>query len=162
MTVQRESVVLTMSNPSLALCLLRAGCEGDLTATTFRSDIKPLLADTASPAELRRAERDAREVLAAGGWAKRPAGARSRLALTETGRKEAARLLGLASWPNKPASWGELVRPVLVARALQVRPADAGKLKSVDFIRREILRQFGGESVGVRKLSPAHRARAAA
>src|SRR5262249_1406693 len=151
-----------MKESALALCLLRAGCDGELTATTFKADVAPLLAHHLSLAELRLAEREARDTLKSSAWAERPARARSRLALTEAGRREAASVLELKGWPSGAPVWNKLVRPMLAARALQVAPADVGKLGSVDFIRREILRQFLSETVRLKKLSPTHRARAAA
>jgi len=149
-----------MKNPALALCLLRAGCHGELMPTTFKADVAPLLAHHLSPAEVRKAEKESFDTLRSSGLAERPPRARSRLVLTEAGRQHAAPVLGLKEWPKAPV-WKKLVQPVLAARALQISTSDVEKLGKVDFIRREILRQFTGETVQS-AASQAQRARAAA
>ncbi len=151
-----------MRNTALALSLLRAGCKGELTTTAFKLDVAPLLAHVASPGELRKAEQHAREALVNAGWAKRPPRARSRLSLTALGRAQTASILGLGKWSAKLPTWGKLVRPALIARALDLQPVNLSTLNSVEFLRREILRQLCGERGRVTRLSPDQRARAAA
>src|SRR5215475_1926150 len=110
-----ESGVKAMKDQVAALCLLRAGCSEGLTATTFQTDIKPLLVYRMSPGELRHAEKEARALLNGRGMVLRPPRARSRLELSDSGRREAAKMLGLKSWPTKETSWAKLVFAALAA-----------------------------------------------
>jgi hypothetical protein len=133
-----------MKDQVAALCLLRAGCSDGLTATTFKTDIKPLLAYRMGPGELRQAEKDARALLEARGMVLRPPRSRTRLELSETGRGEAADLIGLKSWPAKDPSWAKLVFGALAARGLGLTTMEYGKLTRVEALRREILRRLCG------------------
>ena len=137
-----------MRDDVVALCLLRAGSADGLSASTFKHDLRPLLAIGLSPAELREAERAAGQRLSSQGLVAKPKGARSRLSLTKTGRAEAARLLGIKAWPTEDPSWAKLARPALAGRALGLSMMEFSALKSVEALRQEIVRRLLGRESG--------------
>jgi hypothetical protein len=142
-----------MRDDVVALCLLRSGSAGGLSSSTFKDQVKPLLAIRLAPGELREAERAARQWLNSQGLVAKPKGARSRLSLTKTGRIEAARLLGIKAWPTKDPSWAKLARPALAGRALGLTMMEFGALKTVEALRQEIVRRLLGREPGRARLS---------
>src|SRR5580704_12120669 len=98
-----------MKDRVLALCLLRAGCSEGLSPTTFATDIKPLLAYRMAPGEVRQAEKEARDHLVKWGFLIKPRRARTKLVLSDVGRREAARVVGRKAWPSRDPSWAKLV-----------------------------------------------------
>jgi hypothetical protein len=144
-----------MKDQVAALCLLRAGCSEGLTATTFKTDIKPLLGYRMGPGELRQAEQEARALLQARGMVVRAPRSRSRLGLSEAGRREAAVVLGLKAWPTKDPSWARLVVAALAGRALGLTAMEFGKLTRIEALRREILRRLCGRESLPARLAPA-------
>jgi hypothetical protein len=135
------------------LCLLRAGSAGGLSASTFKDDLRPLLAIGLSSAELREAERAAGPWLSSQGLVAKPKGARSRLSLTKAGRAEAARVLGIKAWPTKDPSWARLARPALAGRALGLSMMEFSALKNVEALRQEIMRRLLGREPSRARLS---------
>ena len=133
-----------MKDEAVALCLLRAGCADGLSTTTFKEDIKVLLAFRMGPGELRAVEQESRDLLAARGLVVKPPRARTKFILSNLGRQEAARILGLKAWPTKDPSWAKLVLSALAGRALGLSAMDFGKLTKVESLRREILRRLCG------------------
>jgi len=133
-----------MKDGLLALCLLRAGCADGLSPSTFAADIKPLLAYRMAPGEMRLAEKEARDLLAKWGFLVRPPKARTKLVLSDSGRREAARLINRKAWPAKEPTWAKLVATALAGRALGLSEMEMGKLTTVEALRREILKRIRG------------------
>jgi hypothetical protein len=142
-----------MRDDVVVLCLLRAGSADGLSASTFKVDLRPLLAIGLSPVELREAEKSAGQWLISQDLVVRPKGARSRLSLTKTGRAEAARLLGIKAWPTEDPSWAKLAKPALAGRALGLSTMEYSALKSVESLRQEIVRRLLGREPKRARLS---------
>lgn len=138
-----------------ALYLLRTGCAKPLTKKTFDSDVAPAFAHKMSTSELRAAYEGARATLRAAGLAGPRPGSRVALDPTGEGRKKAAALLSIQTWPAD-ATWAGLVAPLLIAQLVRKdSPQGLKEISSADGLRRAILATYRGNAPKAKRLSEA-------
>jgi hypothetical protein len=112
--------------PVSALVLARIATQGGATRADVRRDLQPMVAHRLSPAEWREAaERAADEIVAAGLATE----SRGRLAASDTGAAEVARLLGRRA--TATATWSARRDVDLVAKSLGLEGESAVKLKAL-------------------------------